>query len=887
MSGEAKPLTQASASAAPGADTPALRAAAGHYDEMLAAVGPADQARAAPEPGTTDMPAQVLAPHWARFFDQLGPQSASDLNGKANRLERQLRDNGVTYNVYSDAGGPQRPWSLDLFPFIVTPQSWQAIEAGVLQRVRLLEQVLDDVYGPQQLLKRALLPPALVQGHPGFMRAMRNVDPVGGTRLHIAAFDLAHGPDGNWWIVSQRTQAPSGLGYLLENRLAISRLFPQAFEHMRAQRLAGAYRALVDNLKAASPGGPDSHIALLTPGPYNETYFEHAYLARYLGLTLVQGGDMVVRDERLYLKTLRGLVPVHALLKRLDDPFLDPLELRSDSTLGIPGLLQAVRAGNVLMANAPGSAFLESPALLGFLPALSRHLLGEELQLPSLATWWCGEHAAMDAALPRLAACAIKSTYPMAGDERGFQSALGRDLAQSELDQWAGRIARQGEEHTVQSYLPLSQIPTWQPGTHADAGQIVPRSAMLRVFAVCDANRSWQVIPGGMARVAHRRAEIAAMQRGGSSADVWVMTEQAIDRTTLLAPALTVGMVAQRRRLVTSRGAENLYWLGRYTERAENTIALARLTLECLIGEDQTCASLLAWLDQMARLNTLVLPDVPALTQSRRVFERSLIASLGGEDLASSVGHSLRAVRNAGSAVRERLSYEHWNLIERVDSELVRAFASLSSPADFSTLDALDLLKRLGRHMAAITGAQTDRMTRDDGWRLLSIGRHVERLGFLASSLSAGLETGSVCNDAGFEAMVALFDSTISFHAQFQQSREILAMVDLLVLNRDNPRSLAWVAHTLRGRLAKLAGSEPNELSPMSLQVPNPSAWDLATLCAADPLTGEPTQNASPASLPLLQELLDQCWQAAHDVSERISATYFTHSGAAETSVVA
>ncbi|MCP5280422.1 MAG: circularly permuted type 2 ATP-grasp protein [Rhodoferax sp.] len=884
MSGDLKTLAQAAVPPPPAAvDAAPSRAASGHFDELRAVAGPADHAR--PTPDTSQAPA--LAPHWARFFDHLGPQSPRELNAKASRLERQLRDNGVTYNVYADAGGPQRPWSLDLFPFIVTPQSWQKIEAGVRQRVRLLEHVLDDTYGPQQLLKRALLPPALVQGHPGYMRAMRDVDPVGATRLHIAAFDLAHGPDGNWWIVSQRTQAPSGLGYLLENRLAISRLFPEAFEHMRAQRLAGVYRALVDNLKAASPGGRDSHIALLTPGPYNETYFEHAYLARYLGLTLVQGGDMVVRDERLYLKTLRGLVPVHGLLKRLDDPFLDPLELRPDSTLGIPGLLQAVRAGNVLMANAPGSAFLESPALLGFLPALSRHLLGEELQLPSLATWWCGERAAMDAALPRLSACAIKSTYPPAGDARGFQSVLGRDLSPRELDEWAGRIALHGDDHTVQSYLPLSQVPTWQPGAGPDSGQIVPRSAMLRVFAVSDGEKSWQVIPGGMARVAHNRAEIAAMQRGGSSADVWVMTPNAIDRTTLLPPALTVAMVAQRRRLVTSRGAENLYWLGRYTERAENTIALARLTIECLIGEDQTCPSLLAWLDQMARFNTLVLPDVPALTQSRRVFERSLVAGLVGDQLASSVGFNLRAVRSAGSAVRERLSYEHWNLIERADSELVQAFSALSSPADFGTLDALDMLKRLGRHMAAITGAQTDRMTRDDGWRLLSIGRHVERLGFLASSLSAGLETGSVCNDAGFEAMVALFDSTISFHAQFQQSREMLALVDLLVLNRDNPRSLAWVAHTLRGRLAKLAGSEPNELSPMSLQVPDPATWDLATLCAADPQTGAPALATPIPSLPLLQEVLDQCWQAAHDVSERISATYFTHSGSAEKSVVA
>ncbi len=876
MSPEPTSLTSAPAQAR--APRPAS-AAPGHLDELRGV------ATSGPDPEGTVPHSHPMAPHWASFFSHLGPHDPRDLNDRTARLQRQLRDNGVTYNVYADAGGPQRPWSLDLFPFIVTPQSWRTIEAGVLQRVRLLEQVMADVYGPQQLLRRGLVPPALVQGHPGYLRAMHGAEPIGGTRLHIAAFDLAHGPDGNWWVVSQRTQAPSGLGYLLENRLAISRLFPQAFENMRTQRLAGAYRALVDNLKANSPGGSDAHIALFTPGPYNETYFEHAYLARYLGLTLVQGGDMVVRDERLYLKTLRGLVPIHGLLKRLDDAYLDPLELRADSSLGVPGLLQAVRAGNVLMANAPGSAFLESPALLGFLPSLARHLLDEELALAALPTWWCGERAALDAALPRLSACAIKSTYPHGLRAGSFQSVLGRDLSTRERDEWAGRIALHGDDHAVQTYMPLSQIPTWQPGATPDAGQIAPRSAMLRVFAVSDGARSWQVLPGGLARVAHARAEIAAMQRGGSSADVWVMTDSAIDRTTLLAPALTAATVVQRKRLVTSRAAENLFWLGRYTERAENTIALARLTLECLNGEDQTCPSLLEWLDQMARFNALVLADVPALAQSRRVFERSLIASLGSAGMASSVGFNLRAVRQAGSAVRERLSYEHWHLIERAQDALARAFAEIDSPQEYGTLDALDLLKTVGRHMAAITGAQTDRMTRDDGWRLLSIGRHIERLGFLSSSLAIGLDAGSLANDAGFEAMVALFDSSISFRAQFQQSREMLALVDLLVLNRDNPRSLAWVAHTLRGRLAKLAGSEPNELSPMSLQVPDPAQWDLAMLACAQQSSTNDSEAAPLPSWPGLQQVLDQCTQSAHLVSELISATYFTHSGESEQSV--
>jgi uncharacterized circularly permuted ATP-grasp superfamily protein len=398
-----------------------------------------------------------------------------------------------------------------------------------------------DVYGPQDLLHSGLLPPALVQGHPGYVRAMHGVKPVGGVILHIAAFDLARGPDGNWWVVGQRTQAPSGLGYLLENRLAISAQFAPAFEALNVQRLAGTYRALMDGLRACSPHGAHAHLALLTPGPYNETYFEHAYLARYLGLTLVEGSDLLVRDEQLFLKTLKGLVPIHGLLKRVDDQYLDPLELRADSTLGVPGLLQAIRAGNVLVANAPGSAFLESPALLGFLPALSRQLTGEELSLPALPTWWCGERSAMLDALPRLRECAVKPTYPGSISHASFDALLGARQTPKALDEWAGRILRHPEEHTIQAYTPLSQMPTWHNGqlASADAGALLARSVMLRVFAVSDGLKAWRVLPGGLARVASAGEEIASMQRGGSSADVWALTQGDVDHSTLLQPHLT------------------------------------------------------------------------------------------------------------------------------------------------------------------------------------------------------------------------------------------------------------------------------------------------------------------------------------------------------------
>jgi uncharacterized circularly permuted ATP-grasp superfamily protein/uncharacterized alpha-E superfamily protein len=828
----------------------AAPAAAGHLDELRLPLAP----------GEEDAP---LRPQWAAFFDQLGLDGLGELNRRAQNLARQLRDNGVTYNVYADAHGAQRPWALDLFPMIVTPECWAEIEAGVLQRTRLLNMVLADIYGPRQLLRRGLLPSALVQGHPGYLRAMHGVEPLGGTWLNIAAFDLARGPDGHWRVVSQRTQAPSGLGYLLENRIAIARQFPNAFSGLKVQRLAASYRALIDGIKAMAPNGENARIALLTPGPYNETYFEHAYLARYLGLTLVEGSDLTVRDQRVFLKTLNGLEPVDALIKRMDDQWLDPLELRSDSALGVPGLLQVLRAGNLLLANAPGSAPLESSALLGFLPALSRELLGEELQLPSLATWWCGEQAAMHRALPHIKTSVIKPTFPSSTQD----TVMGQRLNRSALDQLTGRIVHQPEDFTVQAYLPLAQTPTWT-GEH-----IAPRSAMLRVYVIADGPQSWRVLPGGLVRLAPRGELMASMQRGGSSADCWVLTHGEVDRTSLLLSAPSTLALAQNKRPVTSRAAENLFWLGRYTERAENTVRLAQIILRNLHGEEQTTRALQAWMSQQARSTSLVLADVPVLpsatagSHAQRVFERSLIAALGDAESCFSVGFNLRAVRLAAANVRERLSQEQRNLIERAEAEFLDPFDTLSSEAEAASQEALNALEAASELLAGITGAQTDRMVRDNGWRLLSIGRHIERLATLSRAMQQAFETGSVTEPAGFEALVALFDSTITFHAHYQQRRDVVALLDLLMLNRENPRSLAWVLDTLRSRLKKLEHADPEFEATLFANLPNPATWDLAHLSQSD----------ANGQHPALLELLTLCSASAMMLSDALGQRHFSH----------
>ena len=856
----------------------ACTVAIGHFDEL----------RTRPQISTnlqTDVNANRLINSWAQFFKQLPSTGEFNLKQRSINLERQLGGKSVAYKLSADEAPTERPRSLDLFPLIIEPDCWQQIETGILQRISLLEQVMADVYGPQQLLAQGLLPPALVQGHPGYLRALHNVTPAGGTHLHIAAFDLARGSDGHWRVLSQHYQAPSGLGYLLENRQAISSQFPEAFQAMHVQGLADTYQAWMDNLKQISPAGTDSHLALLTPGPYNETYAEHAYLARYLGLSLVEGRDLTVRDERLYLKTHKGLVQVHGLLKWVDDEYLDPLELRPDSALGVPGLLQAIRAGNVLMANAPGAAFLESPALLGCLPALSRHLLGEDLRLPSLPTWWCGERLAMKEALPRIRDCVIKASYPASSNLGGFESVMGSTLSARELDEWMERIVQHSEEHTLQAYMPLSQMPTWRTpqqdtqnnDANTPAGQVVARSVMLRVFAVSDGAQSWRVLPGGLAQVAGAEADLASMRRNGSSADVWALSNDKVAPTTSLQRQLTPAPLVQCKPLVTRRAAENLYWMGRYTERAENSIRLASLTLARLNDEEPSSISLLAWLSSMAVSNTLVLPGVPSAIQARHIFERALISSLGNTAGATSIGYYLRALKMTGSSIRERLSPEHWCAIVRAEDELFSSCTSHVSHGDDSALAALQVLKSTGKHMTAIAGEQADRMTRDDGWRLLSIGRHLERLTFLASALLRGLETGSIHTNDGFKALISLFGRSITAPMKRAQNDDLATLIDSLVLDGSHPNSLAWVTHTLRDQLEELASRDPHQLHALSLQVPDLAAWSLPQLCEARPI-GSPLDNA-PGYFFALNDLLLQCQAAAFHVSNAINAAYFSHTG--------
>jgi uncharacterized circularly permuted ATP-grasp superfamily protein/uncharacterized alpha-E superfamily protein len=781
-----------------------------------------------------------LAPAWQAFFDAVGSEGWLDLAQTQARIQRRVQDDGVTYNVYAEGAAAANAWPLEPLPFLIDAAAWGDIEKGVIQRARLLDAVLADVYGSRSLLDEGLLPAALVLAHPQYLRALHGCRPPGGVHLHVAAFDLARGPGGDWRVVSQRTQAPSGMGYLLQNRLIISQQFPAAFRDLHVQRVAAGFLGLLQGLQRLSPEGDDARVVLLTPGPHNETYFEHSFLARYLGVTLVEGGDLTVRGERLYLKTLHGLEPVHVLLRRVDDEYLDPLELRGDSALGVPGLLGVIRAGQVVVANAPGAGFLESPGLAAFWPAVSRRLLGEELLLPSTTSWWCGEDSVWEAQRVRLTDFVVAPTFPGSDTTETFAPHGVAELDAAEREQLFADIDARPAAYTLQARVRPSEIPVWNDGA------LEPRAALVRVYAMTDGRGGWHVMPGALTRVATRRdaAQDAwlSMQHGSVSVDTWVMTEGQVDATSLLPKPLSASDLARTRRTVTSRAAENLYWLGRYTERADNTVRLARITLESLNNANPV---MLEALGRLALRNGLIGGGVPSPAQSVRVFERSLVHAMA-DPAAVSIAFNLRSLRHCAQALRERLSVEHWQLIDAVGRNFEdrlrvilqpRAGVAGAGPASQaleSFSDVLLVLQRAATQLAAITGAQSDRMTRDDGWRLLSVGRQTERLDFLTQALMLGLQLELPARDDGFALLLGLFDSTITYRAQFQARRELPPLLQLLVLELDNPRSLAGVARTLRDRVTRLARHETRWVERMLGELPAPDEWALEELLEMD-----------------------------------------------------
>ncbi|MBV0910758.1 circularly permuted type 2 ATP-grasp protein [Rhodobacteraceae bacterium ASV31] len=708
-----------------------------------------------------------MRPAWQPFLSMFTGFSPDEVRQRFERGDQYLRDAGVYFRRYSGDPLDARQWPLSHVPVILDEGEWSTICDGLAQRADLLEAVMADLYGPGTLVADGHLPAELVAGNPHWLRPMVGVRPVGGHYLHFLAFEVGRSPDGNWLVLGDRTQAPSGAGFALENRMATRRIFPEPYPRSYTHRLSGFFETFRESLGrlAQAPGGVARDIGLLTPGRANDAFFEHFYIARYLGMPLLEGEDVIVEDAEAKLRTIEGPVPLGLLWRRIDSEFADPLECDPTSRIGVPGLMQAVRAGNLALVNALGSGVLEARAMMAFLPRIARVLTGAPLALPNLATWWCGgaeERAFVQANRRRMVvgpALATDLPFGQANDA----GAPGDDAP--------------GRGHVGQEAVTLSTTPRWI-GDGA-AGRLVPCPMTVRVFAARTAD-GWRFMQGGYARVGPPGdATALSMQSGGAVADVLVVSQRPV--TPPSAPGgepQSVGAAPRRRAeyaALPTRAADNLFWLGRYVSRFEDTVRLLR-ALHLRIAT--TAASGDPLLDAMTlALDALGVPaDKPLPAHVIAVLDRA---------------------RDCAERVRDRFSVDGWVAID----DLVRTAHDLApriGPGD----DAARAMSVLLRKTSGVSGIVTDTMYRFSGWRFLSLGRALERADMLAHALSRFAVPGG---QAGMlDIALEVGDGAMAHRRRYALHASEASVMELLALDAGNPRSLLFQVEALHDLAAAL-----------------------------------------------------------------------------------
>ncbi len=807
-----------------------------------------------------------LRPHWQGFARALDAIGSEELEARRQDLRRLLRESGVSYTVYGDPQGVNRPWELDALPLLVDAAEWSGIEAGLAQRTELLDLVLKDLYGARQLISEGLLPLELVYAHSGFLRPCDQVRLRGDHQLLLYAADLARGPDGRMWVVGDRTQAPSGAGYALENRSVVSRVLPQVFRDCRVRRLGVFFETLRSCLaRIAAVHRENPRVVVLTPGPRNETYFEHAYLATNLGYTLVQGDDLAVRNAKVWLKSLEGLGQVDVILRRLDDAYCDPLELMQESRLGVAGLLEAARRGQVAVANPLGSGVLETPALLPFLPGAARRLLDQDLLLPSVATWWCGQPAELKYVLSHLPELVVKPV-----DRReNFRSVFGSRLSGRELAKWRARIRAHPAQYVAQEQIGFSTAPALA------AGRLTPRHVMLRGFVVAG-ERGYTVMPGGLARISpDRDSLIVTNQAGGISKDTWVLATEGEPAAIAPPLALSGPALVARSDALSSRVADNLYWVGRNAERAEGAVRLLRTVLRTLRNSDETAGTeergcLDALLGALTHL-TMSYPGFVGDGAAERLAnpEPELLSLAMDRSRSGGLSATLQGLVQAAFEVRDLWSQDTWRVIDDIDQDW-----RLRKPR--RGLDRLEgRLDGLLTDLVAFTGLTMESMTREQGWLLLDLGRRLERGMQIASLLRATLvvQRNPWTERLLLEAVLTANETLITHRRRYRSRLQAQSALDLMLLDETSPRSLAFQLARLQSHVAELPRKRvPHRLSPEERLV-----LDLYTRLRLTDTERLAQVTEGTVLRQALDRLLADIFQGLADGSRAIARSYFSH----------
>ncbi len=741
-----------------------------------------------------------LRPRWqtfAKLFSRLNPD---ELTRRSAFAERMLQENGVTFNAFSEnVTTGQRPWQLDLIPLVLNISEWQTIETGLDQRARLLNLVIQDLYGLQKLIKERILPAEIIYANQRYLRPFCNLHQQETHSLTVYSAELARLEDGRFIVMADRSEAPPGIGYTLENRLVISRAMPQMKQQLGVQRLASFFVRLQNSLKhRVSRLTQNPRIVLLTMGPHHPFYFEDAFLARYLGFTLVEGGDLAVRDERVWMKTLAGMMPVDVIFSRGRESGIDPLELGGMDPHGIPGLLQAIRKGNVTVCNTPGSGLVESPILMAYLPKLAQYFLGENLQMPSILTWWCGDPQQKNEVYNQFDHIVIKSAFQPAG---GTEYVVNKLTAEQKLE-----LKRQIDLHPwdfiAQNRVSRSSIPVWS------GGKLECSHAAIRTYLVADEGRYHQM-PGGLVRVANTTEPMElTINAGNCSKDLWVLADGPIDSVTLLAPDDHPVPLKRTSALFPSRIADNLYWLGQAIERSEFLTRLYRMSMERLTIESTMDNSEMQPLIRLMADEGLIEADyaVPVLQKTLPGLETVLPGQIFDKKQANGLGAALSEMIRLAGLARDWLSPETWKQIDSTGSEFLNMATHRFSD---DHIDSMTNLTTLMLNLAAVNGLINEGMIRGPAWSFIDLGKRVQRGIDLTKTLQSVMNLDQIRNKLTLKILLELLDCKMTYRNRYLNTLQHHAVLDLALTDETNPHSLAYQLVTILSHVDRL----PHDIS--------------------------------------------------------------------------
>ncbi|MCK0145801.1 circularly permuted type 2 ATP-grasp protein [Arenibacter sp. F26102] len=740
-----------------------------------------------------------VLPHWQRLLDSYNKLGKNAMDERELEVERQLKENGVTYNIYGDPNGMNRPWALDAVPMVFSEEDWKVVESGLKQRTTLLNHILKDIYGHRTLIRSGHIPFELIYNHQGFLRQVDKLEIPGEQQLIQYSADLARGPNGKMWVLHDRTDAPSGAGYTFENRVAMTRVFPEMIRENQIRKINTYYQTLKKTItNLAWQNKEEPRVVFLSPGSENEAYFEHAYLSSLMGFTLVSGADLTVSDGYVWLKTIKGLKKVDVIVRRVDDVFCDPLEFKMNSQLGVVGLMESIRQNKVMVINPLGSRILENPGLMAFLPKLCKHILGEDLILPSVATWWCGQESAKQYVFDNITKLIIRKIYR----DNTNRSVYGSALDNKQLEALKDEINTRPYLYVGQETVNFSTTPSYIDG------KFESRNAVFRSYVVADtADNSYQVMPGGLTRSSAQEGTfIVSNQSGGISKDTWVLGSDKHVKKDIVPHA-----ILQTENVLPSSTAEKLFWLGRYVERSIFLVRLARVIIKKYYETEDNLnvekdIVLCALLKAFSNI-TLLLPgfeDKKTLISP----EKELISIITDVTKTGSLNHSLQAFLRNAYAVRDRLGLDTWRILDNISEESNQLKNSTRINEISHILDGL-IIRLMAYH-----GLGVDTMTRDISWNLQGVGRYLESSSmtctFLKNILSKEINTET--EKSLLECVLINNESLITYRYMYRSTIEFTNALSLLMLNELNPRSLVYQISQIEKRVSHLPSNSNSQL---------------------------------------------------------------------------